>query len=282
LNNASSGLRQPIRIDDPADPRIAAYRDIRERDLVGRQGRFVAEGKVVLNVLFTARRFEAESVLLLENRLAGMESLLELIPEEVPVYVASAPVIDAIAGFHMHRGILAIGMRSEEETHAGLLSALPEEALVVALMGIANHDNMGAIFRNAAAFGADAVLLDGTCCDPLYRKAIRVSVGAALKVPFARQGSADELVSTLTDNGFEIVALTPAGKTEIADVARSRRMALLLGSEGEGLPRNVLERLKTVRIGMAEDFDSLNVAAASAIALHHMRHCDRRSVNQLP
>ncbi|TWG97167.1 tRNA G18 (ribose-2'-O)-methylase SpoU [Mesorhizobium sp. J18] len=282
MNNASSGLRQPIRIDDPADPRIAAYRDIRERDLVGRQGRFVAEGKVVLNVLFTARRFEAESVLLLENRLAGMESLLELIPEEVPVYVASAPVIDAIAGFHMHRGILAIGMRSEEETHAGLLSALPEEALVVALMGIANHDNMGAIFRNAAAFGADAVLLDGTCCDPLYRKAIRVSVGAALKVPFARQGSADELVSTLTDNGFEIVALTPAGKTEIADAARSRRMALLLGSEGEGLPRNVLERLKTVRIGMAEDFDSLNVAAASAIALHHMRHCDRRSVNQLP
>ena len=282
MNNASSGLRQPIRIDDPADPRIAAYRDIRERDLVGRQGRFVAEGKVVLNVLFTARRFEAESVLLLENRLAGMESLLELIPEEVPVYVASAPVIDAIAGFHMHRGILAIGMRSEEETHAGLLSALPEEALVVALMGTANHDNMGAIFRNAAAFGADAVLLDGTCCDPLYRKAIRVSVGAALKVPFARQGSADELVSTLTDNGFEIVALTPAGKTEIADVARSRRMALLLGSEGEGLPRNVLERLKTVRIGMAEDFDSLNVAAASAIALHHMRHCDRRSVNQLP
>lgn len=282
MNNASSRLRQPIRIDDPADPRIAAYRDIRERDLVGRQGRFVAEGKVVLNVLFTARRFEAESVLLLENRLAGMESLLELIPEEVPVYVASAPVIDAIAGFHMHRGILAIGMRSEEETHAGLLSALPEEALVVALMGIANHDNMGAIFRNAAAFGADAVLLDGTCCDPLYRKAIRVSVGAALKVPFARQGSADELVSTLTDNGFEIVALTPAGKTEIADAARSRRMALLLGSEGEGLPRNVLERLKTVRIGMAEDFDSLNVAAASAIALHHMRHCDRRSVNQLP
>ena len=275
MSNARSGPRQPIHIESPDDPRIAAYRDIRERDLVGRQGRFVAEGKVVLNVLFTARRFEAESVLLLENRLAGMEALLGQIPAEVPVYVASAPVMDAIVGFHMHRGILAIGKRRTDETCAALLSAMPARTLVVAVVGIANHDNIGAIFRNAAAFGAHAVLLDATCCDPLYRKAIRVSVGAALKVPFARHGSASELVSSLTDAGFETIALTPAGRTEIADVARSDRMALLLGSEGEGLPHDMLERLRTVRIGMADDFDSLNVAAASAIALHHMRLCDR-------
>ena len=107
-------------------------------------------------------------------------------PAGTPVYVASRAVIDAVAGFPMHRGVLAIGRRREEDTlrHA-CLRPCPARALVVVLVGISNHDNIGAIFRNAAAFGADAVLLDETCCDPLYRKAIRVSVGAALKIPFA-------------------------------------------------------------------------------------------------
>lgn len=263
---------EPIRIEDPADPRIAAYRDIRERDLAGREGLFVAEGKVVLDVLFAARRFEPASALILENRLAGLAPTLAAAPPRMPVYVAARPVIDAIAGFHLHRGILALGRRRRPETPDALLRGLPADALVVALVGISNHDNVGAIFRNAAAFEADAVLLDGTSCDPLYRKAIRVSVGAALKVPFAVGGTAGELLAGLSAAGFETIALSPHGEYDIAELAPPRRLALVFGAEGPGLPREVLAAAKTARIAMSESFDSLNVAAASAIALHMIRH----------
>jgi tRNA G18 (ribose-2'-O)-methylase SpoU len=261
---------QPIRIDDPDDPRVAPYRNIRERDLSGRQGRFVAEGKVVLNVLFSARRFTAESVLVLENRLAGMAATLSEAPDEVPVYVASGAVMDAIAGFHIHRGILAIGKKREPVPVDDMLASLPPRALLLALVGIANHDNMGAIFRNAAAFGIDGMLLDDTCCDPLYRKAIRVSVGAALKMPFTVAGRAQDLAAALSKAGFDQIALSPAGTLDIRNVMRTDRMAIYLGTEGDGLPEALLRRLKTVRISMAEGLDSLNVAAASAIALHQL------------
>jgi tRNA G18 (ribose-2'-O)-methylase SpoU len=259
----------PIRIDDPQDPRVAAYLDIRERDLAGRQGRFVAEGKVVLDLLLSAGRFAAESVLVLENRLAGLEEILRKAPADLPVYVATSAVMDAIAGFHMHRGILAMGRKGTPQSVEALLDALPAQALVVVLVGIANHDNMGSIFRNAAAFGADAVLLDATCCDPLYRKAIRVSVGAALKIPFASFTDAAGFTTMLARRGFEQFALSPRGLTDIRDAQRSERLALYLGTEGEGLPDSLLVSLHTVRITMSEGFDSLNVAAASAIALHH-------------
>src|SRR4029079_2903478 len=139
---------------DAGDPRNAGYRDIRERDLVGRQGRFVAEGKVVLDVLFSARRFAAESALIRESRLSGMQPTLAKAPADMPVYVASRQVMDAVVGFPIHRGVLAIGRRRSDEHAPSLLSSLPRRALVVALIGIANHDNMGAIFRNAAGFGA--------------------------------------------------------------------------------------------------------------------------------
>ncbi|MER8771882.1 RNA methyltransferase [Mesorhizobium sp. M0960] len=259
----------PIRIDDPQDPRVAAYVDIRERDLAGRQGRFVAEGKVVLDTLLAARRFEAESVLVLENRLAGLDDVLRKAPAGLPIYVASSEIMDRIAGFHMHRGILAIGRKGAAISAEALLGALPARALIVVLVGIANHDNMGSIFRNAAAFGADAVLLDPTCCDPLYRKAIRVSVGAALKVPFASFADAAGCIAILDQQGFSQFALSPHGQIDIRDAKRNERLALYLGTEGEGLPESLLARLQTLRIGMAQDFDSLNVAAASAIALHH-------------
>lgn len=259
-----------VQIDDPDDPRIAAYRDIRERDLVGRAGRFVAEGKVVLNVLLAVRRFEPESALVLESRLAGLHDVLARAPAAMPVYVASAPVIDRIAGYHVHRGVLAIGRRRDEQSVGDLLAGLPGRALVIALAGIANHDNMGAIFRNAAAFEADAVLLDESCCDPLYRKSIRVSVGAVLKVPFAAGGAAGELAESLQRHGFDLHALSPRGNVDIAEVARRERVALLLGTEGDGLPPALLARLNTVRIPMSQGFDSLNVAAASAIALHRL------------
>ncbi|RWP10601.1 MAG: RNA methyltransferase [Mesorhizobium sp.] len=258
-----------IRIDDPQDPRVAAYLDIRERDLAGRQGRFVAEGKVVLEMLLAAKRFAAESVLVLENRLAGLDATLRKAPADLPVYVAASEVMDRIAGFHMHRGILAIGRKGEAQPAEALLDALPARALIVVLVGIANHDNMGSIFRNAAAFGADAVFLDATCCDPLYRKAIRVSVGAALKVPFASFAETVGFTAALNRLGFGQFALSPRGQTDIRDAKRTERLALYLGTEGEGLPEMLLARLRTVRIDMTEGFDSLNVAAASAIALHH-------------
>jgi tRNA G18 (ribose-2'-O)-methylase SpoU len=259
-----------IRIDSPDDPRIAAFRDIRERDLVGREGRFIAEGRVVLNVLLAAARDETEAVLLLENRVGGLEELLPEIPDHVPVYVADAATMDRIAGFHIHRGILAIARRPPPGDVAGLLAALPPAALVVALAGIANHDNLGAIFRNAAAFGADGIVLDPTCCDPFYRKAIRVSVGAVLKTPFATAGSLDAMIEALVAGRFQILALSPRGGIEIGEVPPTPRTALLLGSEGHGLPAPLLARLLTVRIPIADDFDSLNVAAASAVALHRL------------
>ncbi|WP_192254800.1 TrmH family RNA methyltransferase [Mesorhizobium silamurunense] len=258
-----------IPIDDPQDPRVAGYLDIRERDLVGRHGRFVAEGKVVLDLLLSNARFAAESALILENRLAGLEGVLRKAPADFPVYVAGGEVMDGIAGFHMHRGVLAIGVRGSPRPAEALLETLPASALVVVLVGISNHDNMGSIFRNAAAFGADAVLLDSTCCDPLYRKAIRVSVGAVLNVPFGSFGDTPSLTATLDRLGFSQLALSPRGETDIRAAERTSRLALYLGTEGEGLPEALLNRLRTVRIDMAEGFDSLNVAAASAIALHH-------------
>ncbi|PTE09737.1 TrmH family RNA methyltransferase [Mesorhizobium helmanticense] len=259
----------PIRIDDPLDPRVSAYLDIRERDLAGRQGRFVAEGKVVLDMLLSTGRFKAESVLVLENRLAGLGEILRKAPVDLPVYVAAGEIMDRIAGFHMHRGILAIGRKATAQPADALLGALPARALIVVLVGIANHDNIGSVFRNAAAFGADAVFLDATCCDPLYRKAIRVSVGAALKVPFASFADTVGFIAALDRQGFDQFALSPRGQTEIRDATSAERLALYLGTEGEGLPESLLDRLRTVRIDMAEGFDSLNVAAASAVALHH-------------
>ena len=226
---------------------------------------------MVLNVLFAARRFPVESVLVLENRLSGLEDTLRHAPPAMHVYVASQAVMDKIAGFHMHRGILAVGSKRPDDTPSGLVAALPRQAVVVVLVGLTNHDNVGAIFRNATAFGADAVLLDQTCCDPLYRKAIRVSVGAALKMPFAVASDTTSLVRILDDAGFKQFALSPAGSTDLRDANRPERVALYFGTEGEGLPDELMSRMATVRIGMAPGFDSLNVASASAVVLHNFQ-----------
>ena len=263
-------VMHPTRIDDPQDPRIAAYHAIRERDLTGREGLFIAEGKVVLNVLFAAHRFESVSALILESRLAGMKDTLRLAPENMPVYVASQEVMDQIAGFHIHRGILALGKRRQDEELETLLAQMPENALVVVLVGISNHDNIGSIFRNAAAFEADAVLLAADCADPLYRKSIRVSVGAALKVPFATGSTEVHLFESLARHGFTQVALSPQGAQDISQLQHNGRTALYLGSEGNGLPAHLMAKMQTVRIAMSDAFDSLNVAATSAIALHRL------------
>ncbi len=260
---------QLIPIDDPADPRVAAYIDIRERDLTGRQGRFVAEGKVVLDALFSSSRFEAESALVLQNRIAGLTDTLQKAPSGLPVYIASSAVMDRIAGFPIHRGILAIGRKPAPQHAAALLAALPRRAVAIVLIGIANHDNVGSIFRNAAAFGVDALFLDRSCCDPLYRKAIRVSTGSVLRVPYAIFDDTADLAAALAAGSFEAFALSPRGTTKLRLASYGERVALYLGTEGTGLPENLMARMKTLRIAMAEGVDSLNVAAASAVALHH-------------
>ncbi|MXQ09921.1 TrmH family RNA methyltransferase [Microvirga makkahensis] len=260
----------PIIISDPEDQRIEPYRAVRERDLVGRQHRFIAEGEVVLRVLLKQPRFEVESLLLAENRIGSLSDALENLPPDVPVYTASRQVMDAIVGFPIHRGILAVARRAPLPPVEGFLAMLPQEALIVGLVGLANHDNVGGIFRNAAAFGAQGVLLDPESCDPLYRKAIRVSVGGALVVPFTRAASADAMVQALQAASFDILALSPSGREVLSQVRPTRRMALLLGAEGPGLPAELLTRTRTVSIPMSSGFDSLNVATTSGIALHHL------------
>jgi tRNA G18 (ribose-2'-O)-methylase SpoU len=247
---------------------------IKERDLTGRHGGFIAEGTVVLRMLAAAHRagrgMKAEAILLLENRVSGVSDILTEFPADIPVYVANASVFDAIAGFNMHRGVLALGRRDQALGMNALIGALPTKSLVLAACGISNHDNMGSMFRNAAAFGADAVLMDDTSCDPMYRKAIRVSVGSVLTVPFAREGSAAALVSKLQAAGFSIWGLSPRGKTDLCDIAPSQRMALLVGTEGEGLPQHILASIRTARIRQRPGLDSLNVATATGIALHQV------------
>ena len=257
-----------VRILDPDDERVAEFRHIRERDLVGRDGRFIAEGTVVLRMLAASDRFEAEKILLLESRLAGVADILEAFDPAVPVMVCGRETIDAIAGFPLHRGVLAVGRVRRAQPFGDAIAGLPANALVLVCNAISNHDNLGGLFRNAAAFGVDLVCLDAECCDPLYRKSIRVSVGAALTVPFVRGGRVDEIAQQLSDRQFGLVALSPDGERAIGDVNVGSRTALLVGTEGEGLPKALLDRLGRVRIPLAKGLDSLNVATAAGIALY--------------
>jgi tRNA G18 (ribose-2'-O)-methylase SpoU len=258
-----------IQIIDPDDARIDAYRNVKERDLVGRQGRFIAEGRVVLNVLVQTNPESIESLLVLENRMEGIRQLLASLPPGVPVYCAGQDVMDAVAGFHLHRGILAVAKRAAPPEFGAFIAALGKDALVAVLSGISNHDNMGSIFRNAAAFEADALLLDDQCCDPFYRKAIRVSVGAVLKVPHVRAGALEAALGMLASAGFDIFALSPRGAVSIEMLPKTGKRALVFGAEGPGLPLSVLQSVQTCRIAMSADFDSLNVATASGIAMFH-------------
>jgi len=259
-----------IPIADPDDPRIERYRDIRERDLVGRDGLFVAEGKVVLTKLLASRAYRPLSLLLAAHRIEALGPLIADLPDDVPVFAAAQAVLDAIAGFPLHRGILAIGRRIDTPSADDLLARLPARATILLLSGISNHDNIGGIFRNAAAFGTEAILIDPDCCDPLYRKAIRASVGAALLVPFARMSRGDDPVALLDRHGFTPIALTPAGDTLLSDLRPGPRTAVMLGAEGEGLAPDLIARTTSVRIAMASGFDSLNVATTSGIVLHHL------------
>jgi len=260
-----------VTIRDAADPRLSPYRAIRERDHT-RGGTFVAEGEVVVRRLLAASRFRAASVLVTPPRLAALVPLLESLAAPPPVYVASEALVSSIAGFPLHRDCLAIGERGEALHIDMALGNLPARAAVLAAFGIANHDNVGALFRNAAALGAGLVALDRQSCDPLYRKAIRVSTGAVLSLPFVHAHEPLAILDRLEAHGIAQLALAPRGGEPIDGLARPARFALVVGAEGPGLPDAVLARCRRVTIPMAEGIDSLNVATAAAIALARLRH----------
>ncbi|MCJ2085909.1 RNA methyltransferase [Methylobacterium sp. E-005] len=259
----------PETVTDPDDPRLEPYTRMRERDLVGRAGRFIAEGEVTLRLLLGPRsRFRAESILLLPERWPGLAATIAACPAPPPVFLATRAVMSAVAGFPIHRGVLAVGLRGPELDAAALVPPAPAPALVLALAGLTNHDNVGAAFRNAAAFGADGVLLDAASCDPLYRKSIRVSAGAALIQPFARLAADQDWLRFSESLDLQALALSPGATETLEDRAAPARALLILGTEGPGLAAAFLARARPIRIPMATGFDSLNVATAAGIALH--------------
>lgn len=253
------------------DPRLAPYRGVKERDLLRHAPRFIVEGTVTLGRLVEASRFPIESVFIAENRVEPLTPLLAKLDPVVPVYTAPQAVMDDITGFHIHRGVLAVARREMEQTVEELTAALPRGSLtLLALIGLSNHDNVGACFRNAAALGADAVLLDTTSCDPLYRKSIRVSAGTALSLPFARSGDGEAMIAALEAADIEAWALSPTGGEAVHTLSRPERLAIVLGAEGPGLPPALMQRCRRVSIAMSPGIDSLNVATAGAIALSHV------------
>ncbi|ESQ91929.1 RNA methyltransferase [Asticcacaulis sp. AC460] len=251
-----------ISITDPSDDRLRLYRDVKDRDLTGRDGLFMAEGKVVIERLFRSPWCFCISVLTTSERLKTLDISQA---GDVPVYVVEQAVMDQVAGFAIHRGYLALGRYAGP---AGLGEVLkPGRARVLALSAIANTDNMGGLMRNAAAFGVDAVVLDVACCDPLYRKAIRVSVGGVFQVPHVR---VPNLIEALAEQGLSPYALSPSGTVALDEVVPGMRSAFLFGAEGPGLTAEVMAACTTVRIAMHGGFDSLNVATTSGIVLYHM------------
>ena len=267
-------------ITEADDPRIADYADIRERDRIAGGG-FIAEGTVVLDHLLTSTRFRPTSLFILTNRVEGIAERLAGVPNDVPIYVADRRVMDAVAGFAIHRGVLAHATRrnevdksaadpSREGVAAFLQGMASARGPLAVAIGLANHDNVGALFRNAAAFGASGVVLDATSCHPLYRKAIRVSVGTALTLPWHHGASTEAIVAALEQSGHHLLALSPRGATEVSALRPCDKMAILIGSEGPGLPDGILNRCETVRIAMAPEIDSLNVATSAAIVLQRL------------
>ncbi len=262
-----------VAIESEADPRIAHYRNVRDADLRLRDGLFLTEGRLNVKRLITASCYRTRSVLVTETALRAIEPALEQLDAETPVYVAGQALVADVVGYAMHRGCLAVGERGSEPELAQFLASHHPRMLVV-LEDVSNPENVGAVFRNALALGADGVVLTRRCVDPLYRRSIRVSMGASLRLGYARAENGAAALAALHAAGFTNVALTAA--RDAAPLAREReapaRLALWLGSEGAGLSGDVLARIeRRVTIPMASDVDSLNVATASGIALHHYR-----------
>ncbi|MDX6196947.1 MAG: hypothetical protein QOJ79_98 [Actinomycetota bacterium] len=264
----------PVEIDDPADPRLADYvgltDSVRRTRHEPAAGFFLAEGQLVMRRAAQAG-CPARSLLLAPNRVDDL--LPELAALDCPVYVASPDVLHAVTGFHVHRGALGSFGRLPVPAAADLLAT---SRRILVLEEVNSPTNLGAIFRSAAGLGMDAVLLSPTCCDPLYRRAVRVSMGEVLAVPYAYLADWPAGLAAVREIGFRVLALTPAADATRLDEVRlghDDRAALLLGAEGPGLSADALAVSDLrVRIPMAAGVDSLNVAAATAVACWALGH----------
>ena len=258
-----------IRVDDPGDPRIDAYRNVPDGDLLIRGGLFVAEGRLVVRRLIEGERFPVRSVMVTDTALAPLRPVLAT-RDELSVYLVPQSVMNGITGFNMHRGCLAIGERPRPRLWRDVVRGARR---AIALERITIADNVGAVFRSAAAFGADAVLLERTCTDPLYRKAIRTSMGAALALPFAEAEPWPDALRELARDGWVVMAMTPSPTAlpmrPLALAIADRPVMVVVGNEGEGISDAALEACThRARIPMTNAVDSLNVATAAAIALY--------------
>lgn len=259
-----------IHVDDPADPRLDDYRSLTDvalrRRLEPERGLYMAEGAKVIERAFAAGH-EPRSVLLSERWLDSLA-----VPADVPVHVAPEDLLESVTGFQVHRGALAAMHRPELPS----LATLAREARrIVVLEGIVDHTNVGAIFRSAAGLGADAIVVSPTCADPLYRRSVKVSMGTVFQVPWTRADAWPGALEELREAGFVVAALALADDAVPLDAfaaAGHDRIAVLMGAEGDGLSRAALTAADaTVTIPMAGGVDSLNVAAASAVALWTLR-----------
>ena len=256
------------------DPRVEVFRDVRDRDLRGRDGIFMAESEMVVRRLLRTPA-AVHSLLLCPERRARMRDVLDGLPPEIPIYEAPIELMESIAGFHIHRGVLAAGRRPLE-SHVvidRLFDCLPTEGngRVLAASGINNVDNMGGLFRTAAALSVCGVLLGDRCCDPLYRKAIRVSMGHVLSVPWAVHDPLIEGLQEFRSRGWTLVAAeTGVDALPVAQWNPPPRMVLVVGAEGSGLTQDVLDLCdQRIEIPMAKGVPSLNVVVAAGILLAH-------------
>ena len=251
-----------VEITDPADARLDDFRDLTDSDVrADRRAMVIAEGINVVARLATSP-FRVRAVAAVPNRAEALSSVLE--PLDIDVFVMDKWALSELAGFRVTRGVLASADRPAPLDPAELVA---QARSVAVLEGLNDFENLGALFRNAAAFGVDAVLLDPQTADPLYRRSVRVSMGYVLRVPFAvLPGAWPESLDVLA--GFSILALTPrADAVAIRELPRPERWAVLLGAEGPGLSDAALARAEhLVRIPMAGGVDSLNVATAAAVA----------------
>jgi tRNA G18 (ribose-2'-O)-methylase SpoU len=258
-------------LEDSADPRIAEYRTVKDAELWRARGLFIAEGRLVVRRALEGKKIAVRSVLVNPAANRQLGDVLDTLPAEIPIYVCAPNVLEELTGFTLHRGCLALFERPHELDFRRLLAGA---RLVVVLEALTDADNVGGVFRNAAAFGADAVILSPTCCDPLYRKALRTSMGTTLRVPFARADPWPQALDVIAQSGFTIAALTPREPAstldEFAALARPR-LALVVGGEGPGLtPAAETVAHARIRIPMAEGVDSLNVSVAAGIALSRL------------
>lgn len=254
------------------DPRIQHYRHVGDAAWLEQHGLFVAEGRLVVERLIQDGGFSVESVLLTPAAFRALEPRLERGGPGWLVLVAEPAVVAGITGITFHRGCLALVFRPRELLP---LAAFAQARRLILLEGVGNPDNIGGIFRSAAALGADAILLDPACGDPFYRKAVRTSMAAVLRLPSTRVDPWLPGLATLRAAGFTIVALSPSGELTIDDFAATlssdARVALVAGSEGQGLsPATIAAADVTVRIPVDPRSDSLNIVVAVSIALQRL------------